>query len=305
MKTSDFDFILPEALIAQYPECNRVHARLLMLDKEAHTVGHAHFYDILAHFNAGDVLVLNDTKVIPARLFAYKESTGARIEILLVDKVATQNACNEQWEVLMRPSRRVKAGDTLIFKKGERIDDTFSITIAEEDAAHEGMERIVTLKATRPIRECIAEYGAPPLPPYIKRVADRNDHELYQTVFAHNEGAVAAPTAGLHFDTDLLDALRAKGVCIHTITLHVGYGTFQPVKDEDLKRHTLHTERFTIDQSVANSITDAKREGRRIVACGTTVVRALESAVEADGTIRSGEQSTTIFFVSRLSVSYC
>ncbi|MBN1493323.1 MAG: tRNA preQ1(34) S-adenosylmethionine ribosyltransferase-isomerase QueA [Candidatus Omnitrophica bacterium] len=313
MKTDDFDYYLPEELIAQYPCKERTGSRLLCVAKRTGTIEHKVFFDIVERFIPGDVLVLNDTKVIPARLFGEKTTTGAAIEVLLlerqfsvpIDEYKKNNDINglvhssvkevERWRVLINPSRRLKAGDCVIFDRECDLCDAFFAIVPEADRHETGMERIVDLCSASVVREDISRYGTVPLPPYIKREADRSDHATYQTVYAREEGAVAAPTAGLHFDARLLDQLRAKNVQICFITLHVSYGTFKPIQSTNVKDHVMHAERVDISEKTAAIINAAKAEGRRVIACGTTTVRALESSVEVANFVTSGAKKTDLF----------
>ena len=301
MNSEEFDYLLPDNLIAQYPADERTRARLLVLEREPQRYTHRRFYEIIDYFRSGDVLVLNDTRVIPARLFAYKESTGARIEVMLIEKIregkpSATYRYNEYWKALLRPSRRVKSRDALRCKKAEGVYDTdFLISIPPEDAECTGTERKVLLSSSVPVPGKMHEYGTVPLPPYIKRPATEQDGKVYQTVFAEQEGAVAAPTAGLHFDAGLLAVLTQKGVEICVLTLHVGYGTFRPVADGDITQHRMHKERIVISEATARQIRVAKKEKRRVIACGTTTVRALESSAQRNGSVEATDTMTDIF----------
>jgi S-adenosylmethionine:tRNA ribosyltransferase-isomerase len=313
MRVDLFDYTLPEELIAQYPCSDRTGSRLMCINKASAAIEDKKFIDIVERFNSGDVLILNDTKVIPARLLGEKVSTQARIEVFLLeelfsltyaeykDKYAVPAFGNvvftavARWRVLINPSRRMKAGDSVILNPGNDQQKVFLGYVPDIDQQEQGMERVIDLFSTVSVKEDIRRYGAVPLPPYIKRLSNKQDEETYQTVFAEKEGAVAAPTAGLHFDQALLKKLRDKGVIIDCITLHVSYGTFQPVKATNIREHVMHMERFDIPPRTTKVVNDAKAEGRRVVACGTTTVRALESAVDVGNFIASGERQTDIF----------
>ncbi|MFC1809381.1 tRNA preQ1(34) S-adenosylmethionine ribosyltransferase-isomerase QueA [Candidatus Omnitrophota bacterium] len=313
MRTDEFDYFLPEELIAQFPCEERRQSRLLCVNKNEKTIDHKRFFEIENYFTSGDVLVLNNTKVIPARLFARKKETGANIEVLLLEELFScpfseyhdkYGKCDfeglrplyvSRWKVLLNPSRRVKRGDTLVFITDGKTEVSFYAIVPDDDSQEKGMERILDIFSMRPVRENIIRYGKIPLPPYIKRTSDNNDATTYQTVYAEKEGAIAAPTAGLHFDEALFETLKAKGVQICCITLHVSYGTFKPIKTKYVKDHEMHTERIEISEETSKIINDAKDEGRRVIACGTTTVRALESAVEVGGYVTSGNRRTSIF----------
>lgn len=264
MQLSDFDYELPKELIAQSALPKRSDARLLVLDRRKHDFEHRKFKDIAQFLEKGDVLVLNDTKVIPARLFG-KKKTGGRIEVLLLKQ--TDNV----WETLIRPSRRVREGEKLEF-------EGVSAQVLDSPGKETGI-RHLQFDFKGDLSPILERIGHMPLPPYIDREDLPMDRELYQTVFARVPGAVASPTAGLHFDEKLLRAIEAKGVEVLFVTLHVSYGTFRSVIAENLANHKMYEEYFEISDETAERINFAKSDGRRIIACGTTVVRALESAV--------------------------
>lgn len=283
MQKKDFLYELPEHYIAQHPLLDRSASKLLHLDKKTGDIEHTHFSEVKNYLRSGDILVLNNTKVIPARLFAKKEGSGGRIEIFLL-----QEEGNGIWRVLMRPSKRAKKGTRLIFD----LPDFFCECI---DNPKDEKIRRVQFSAPQKLWQNIEKIGLTPLPPYIKRPATAEDTSLYQTVYAEKYGAVAAPTAGMHFTESLIKDLQIRGITILNVTLHVGYGTFRPVEVENLAEHTMHTEHYVITKETAQEIMKAKEGGRRIIACGTTTTRALESAVNRDGRIESGEKSTNIF----------
>ncbi len=265
MELSDFDYELPKELIAQMALPKRTEARLLVLNREEESIGHKTFRDIVDYFTKGDVLVLNDTKVLPARIFG-KRKTGARVEILLLKKTGMI------WEALVKPSGRIREGEILEVGKREKIN----ACVVDSPSPNSGV-RHLKFENQKIADDILEKVGHMPLPPYIDREDTPVDQELYQTVFAKHPGAVASPTAGLHFDQVLLDQLEQKGVEILFVTLHVSYGTFQPVTSDDLTQHKMYEEYFEISDEVAESLNFAKSAGRRITACGTTVIRTLES----------------------------
>ena len=280
MRTEDFDFILPEELIAQHPLEQRDHSRLLVLDKHTGSIAHRRFDNILEYLQPGDVLVVNSTRVIPARLFGVKMGGTAHIEVLLLKPVENQPAC---WEVLVRPGKRVKQGAQVDFGDGRMIG-----TIIEETDSG----RIMQFQYEGIFNEILDELGTMPLPPYIKeKLADQ---ERYQTVYAKERGSAAAPTAGLHFTKELLAQVRANGVEVVEVLLHVGLGTFRPVQADDILEHKMHSEYYRITPEAAAAINKALDEGRRIIAVGTTSTRTLESAAQ-NGRVVPGEGETSIF----------
>ena len=279
---SDFDFYLPEELIAQEPLKKRDASRLLLLDKESGKIKHEHFKNIDKYFKGDEILVRNNSKVVPARLFGIKES-GAKIEILLNKKLKKSEE-GLIWEVLAKPARRLHAKDKIIFKK-----DLLEATVLER----RGETFLLNFKFKGIFEEVLNELGKLPLPKYIRK--ELKDKDRYQTIYAKSGESVAAPTAGLHFTDDIFKRLQAKGVKILDINLNVGLGTFAPVRDDNLKKHKMHSESFYIDPSVADEIRRGRDTGSKVVALGTTVVRALESAAKEDGTIQSGYQETDIF----------
>lgn len=283
MHINDFDYILPEELIAQHPADKRDASRLLVLDRKSGKPEHRHFYDILEYLNPGDCLVMNNSKVIPARLFGTKEITGAKVEFLLTKRVR-----DDIWEAMVRPGRKLHIGDRVSFAE----DGSLSAKILEHG---EGGTRIVGFEYEGDFHELLERIGKIPLPPYIERESDEEDRKRYQTVYCKEEGSVAAPTAGLHFTEELLDKARQKGVKTAFVTLHVGIGTFRPVKCENIKEHKMHFEEYEIDEQNAAIINDVKKAGGRIISVGTTSTRTLESAADADGTVLAGRGNTDIF----------
>ena len=287
MKIDDFDYELPEELIAQSPCEERDQCRLMVLDRSKKSIEHRIFSDVLSYLREGDLLVVNDSRVIPARLFGVKEGTGARVEFLLSKRVE-----GDTWETLVRPGRRLKPGDAVSFGEGKLK--------AEITGYGEGGTRIVRFLYDGIFMERLEELGKMPLPPYIERESTEEDKELYQTVYALHDGSVAAPTAGLHFTEELLARVREMGVEIARVTLHVGIGTFRPVKVENVEEHHMHFEEYEISEENAEMINRAVLEGRRIISVGTTSTRTLESAAyldEASGKylVRAGHASTGIF----------
>ena len=280
MKTSDFDYFLPEELIAQTPLKDRSSSRLMVLNKETGEFSHKHFQDILDYLTPNDVLVLNDTKVIPARLIGEKEDTHAVIEVLLLKDLG-----DNTWECLSKPQKRVKIGSVISFGNGKLKAECIKL----ED------EGITTFKLIYDgiLVEILDELGSMPLPPYIhEKLEDKN---RYQTVYAKHPGSAAAPTAGLHFTKDLLEKIKEKGIEIIPVTLHVGLGTFRPVNVEDTENHKMHSEYYEVSKDSAERLNKAIKDGKRIVAVGTTSVRTLESAIHEDGLFYPECKNTSIF----------
>jgi S-adenosylmethionine:tRNA ribosyltransferase-isomerase len=263
MKLEDFDYYLPPELIAQHPLEPRDSSRLMVLNKTTCKISHHKFKDFENFLKPGDVLVLNKTKVMPARLLGEKKGTGAQIEVLLLRRIS-----NNSWEVLIKPGKRLKVGQEVIFGGG--------LLSGKLDSILANGNRIMVFDFAGLFEEVLDNLGKMPLPPYIH--ADLQDKERYQTVYAKESGSAAAPTAGLHFTEELLQNIKNKGVEVLEILLHVGLGTFRPVKTENITEHQMHSEYFRLDQVTAERINLAKKEGRRVIAVGTTVVRTLESA---------------------------
>ncbi|MBU6408762.1 MAG: tRNA preQ1(34) S-adenosylmethionine ribosyltransferase-isomerase QueA [Verrucomicrobia bacterium] len=289
MQTAAFHFNLPQNLIANHPAERRDQSRLLVLRREKACLEHGHFFDLIRYLQPGDVLVVNDSRVIPARLQGEKAGTGGRFELLLVE----QNEPNDWW-AMVRPGGRARIGTTIMLKSGGRS----SITATVSDVAPDGQRRL-KFSGTPDIMDELERLGEVPLPPYIKRAAPMaEDRERYQTVFAQPPGSVAAPTAGLHFTSELLAQIRSLGVGVCAVTLHVGPGTFLPVKTENPLDHKMHAERFAVGPAAVNAINRAKEEGRRVIAVGTTTVRALESVAAAnDGRLNVYAGKTNIFIL--------
>ena len=280
MKTSDFNFDLPEELIAQHPLEKRDYSRLMVLDKETGEVKHRHFYDIIEYLKEGDTLVLNNTRVMPARLFGQKEETGSKIEFLLLKRIE-----GDKWECLAKPGKKAKIGATFTFGEGK-----LKCTVV--DIVEEG-NRIIEFSYDGIFEQVLDELGEMPLPPYITERLD--DRERYQTVYSKEKGSAAAPTAGLHFTEDLLEKVRAKGVNIAYLTLHVGLGTFRPVKVDDVNEHVMHSEYYCLDQENADIINSTKKNGGRVISVGTTSTRTLETIGDENGYVAAKSGWTNIF----------
>lgn len=281
MNIEDFDFHLPEELIAQTPLKDRTASRLLVLDRETKEIGHRHFSDITGYLKKGDCLVLNDTRVLPARLYGIKQDTGAKIEVLLLHQEE-----QDSWEVLTKPARKVKEGTELIFGDGKLK------AVCTGTKEHGG--RMLKFSYEGIFYEVLDQLGEMPLPPYIKEQLP--EKERYQTVFAREQGSAAAPTAGLHFTTELLKEIEAMGVTIAFITLHVGLGTFRPVSVDDVETHEMHSEFYQMNEETAGILNRTKVEGGRIISVGTTSTRTLETiARDNDGTFKASRGWTDIF----------
>ena len=280
IKTSDFYYNLPQELIAQTPLKDRSSSRLLVLSKEDGKTEHKHFYDIIDLINPGDTLILNDTRVIPARLYGAREDTGSSIEFLLLNKLSLY-----EWEVILKPGRRAKPGHRFVFGNGELKAEVISV---KEDG-----NRIVRFEFDGVFEDILDRLGEMPLPHYITEKLD--DPDRYQTVYAKNNGSAAAPTAGLHFTAELLDKLKAKGVNIGYVTLHVGLGTFRPVKAENIEDHTMHSEFYVLSEETAQLINKAKEQGGRIISVGTTATRVLETVGKEGLPLKQSSGWTNIF----------
>ena len=280
MKLEEFDYNLPEELIAQTPIKQRDASRLMVLDKKTGEIEHKHFYDIIDYLNPGDTLVLNDTKVLPARLIGEKVSTKAVIEVLLL-----KNVEGDTWDTLVKPARRIHVGDVVSF--GEGLLKLTCTEVKDEgirvfEASYEGI-----------FYELLDKLGTMPLPPYIHEKLE--DKDRYQTVYAKEVGSAAAPTAGLHFTKELLEKIKEKGINIVYLTLHVGLGTFRPVKVEDVTKHKMHSEFYSLSKSVADTLNKTRENGKRIIAVGTTSTRTLETIYQKFGEFREDSGFTDIF----------
>lgn len=280
MKLSDFNYDLPEELIAQDPLEKRSDSRLMVVGREDGSIEHKHFYDILDYVNQGDCLVINDTKVIPARLMGVKEDTGASIEVLLLKRKE-----EKIWETLVKPGKKAKVGARISFGDGLLVGEV--IDIVEEG------NRLIRFEYEGIWEELLDKLGQMPLPPYITHAL--KDRNRYQTVYAKHDGSAAAPTAGLHFTEELLQQLKEKGVEIAHVTLHVGLGTFRPVKVDNILEHHMHSEFYMVEQEEADKINAAKARGKRVISVGTTSTRTLESVADENGIVKAGSGWTDIF----------
>ncbi len=276
MKTSDFDFKLPEKLLAERPADYRDEARLMVLDRKAGTIEHKTFKDLIDYFDEDDVLIMNNTKVFPARLFGNKEKTGAKIEVFLLRELDPETRL---WDVLVDPARKIRIGNKLFF--GD--DDDLVAEVVDNTTSRGRTLRFLYDGPYEEFRTKLTALGTTPLPKYIKREVEESDAERYQTIYAKEEGAVAAPTAGLHFSKHLMKRLEIKGIDFAEVTLHVGLGTFAPVEVEDLTKHKMESERANVPQSTADRVNRAIDDKKRICAVGTTSMRAIETAVSANG----------------------
>ncbi|MBQ3116524.1 MAG: tRNA preQ1(34) S-adenosylmethionine ribosyltransferase-isomerase QueA [Clostridia bacterium] len=279
MKTSDFDYNLPENLIAQTPVYPRDSSRMLVFDRKSDTFTHKHFYDLVDYLKEGDVLVRNNTKVLPARMFGYTKN-GGKVEVLLLKRFNLN-----EWEVLVKPGKKARIGAELTIAENLKLEVIGNI--------EESGSRRVRFIYDGVFEDIISKLGEMPLPPYITEKL--KDQGRYQTVYAKVDGSAAAPTAGLHFTDELIEKLKAKGVIIVDVLLHVGLGTFRPVKSEDILSHHMHSEYYEISEQAAEIINKAKQEGRRVIAVGTTSVRTLESAADEKGFVKAVKDNTEIF----------
>ncbi len=281
MLLSDFDYELPEELIAQTPCAQRDHSRLMVLNRQHKSVEHKHFYDIKSYLKKGDTLVFNDTKVIPARLIGHRAKTGGKVEVFLLRRL---EGAENRWEVLVKPGKKAQIGNIIEFS------DELSCEVVDHT---DFGGRIVEFKYNGIFEEILDRLGETPLPPYIhEKLADKN---RYQTVYAREDGSAAAPTAGLHFTKELLAEIKAMGVNLAFVTLHVGLGTFRPVNVDNIEEHVMHKEFYHVEKDAADIINQTKQNGGRVIAVGTTSIRTLESAAKDDGTIAPIADETGIF----------
>lgn len=288
MRIDEFDYELPKELIAQTPAEQRDSCRMMVLDRKTGAIEHRHFYDVLDYLNEGDCLVLNDSRVIPARMYGTKESTGAHIELLLIKRIE-----GDRWESLVKPGKRLRPGDTVVLDDKRLFKAHILGTYDENNGT-----RLIEFEYEGIFMERLEEIGSMPLPPYIERAAEDDDKEMYQTVYSRIDGSVAAPTAGLHFTKELLAKAEEKGVRIAYVTLHVGIGTFRPVKVENVEEHKMHFEECQVSEEAAETVNDTIEKGGRIISVGTTSTRTLESAAvmtDAGFRLKAGEYSTGIF----------
>ena len=287
MKLSQFDYKLPDALIAQYPNPKRDECRLMVIERNTGKIHHKKFKDVLSYFDDGDSLIFNNTKVFPARMYGKKEKTGAKIEVFLLREL---NAEMKLWDVLVDPARKIRVGNKLYFGDDDLVAEVVDNTTSRgrtirflNDSKHEDFKRL------------LYSMGECPLPKYITRKTEPEDMERYQTVFAKEEGAVAAPTSGLHFSEELLKRLEIKGVNFAEITLHVGLGTFRTIDVEDLSKHKMDAEYYKIPEAASNTVNISKDKGKRICAVGTTVMRSIETSVSAQQYLKPSEGWTNTF----------
>jgi len=278
MKLSNFTYDLPKELLAEYPSDQRDESRLMILHRDSKKIEHKHFKDVIDYFDDGDSFVLNDTKVFPARLMGNKEKTGARIEVFLLRELSRDQRL---WDVLVDPARKIRIGNKLYFGN----DDSLVAEVIDNTTSRGRTLRFLYDGTYEEFREKLLELGQTPLPKYIKREEEDFDKERYQTIYAKNEGAVAAPTAGLHFSKHLLKRLQIKGISLAELTLHVGLGTFNPVEVEDLSKHKMDSEELFIAQKAVDIVNETKNNKKKVCAVGTTVMRGLESSVSSIGTL--------------------
>lgn len=288
MKTSNFKFDLPKDLLAEYPSEYRDEAKLMVLNREKQTIEHKQFKDLVNYFDEDDVLIMNNTKVFPARLIGYKEKTGAKIEVFLLRELDKETRL---WDVLVDPARKIRIGNKLFF--GE--DEALVAEVVDNTTSRGRTLRFLFDGSYDEFRKTLHDYGLTPLPKYIKREVEPSDAERYQTIYAKNEGAVAAPTAGLHFSKHMLKRLEIKGVNFAELTLHIGLGTFAPVEVEDISKHKMESEQAFISQKTADIVNKAKEANKKVCAIGTTSMRAIESSVSASGFLNPFEGWTNKF----------
>ncbi|MBA6155767.1 tRNA preQ1(34) S-adenosylmethionine ribosyltransferase-isomerase QueA [Tenacibaculum sp. S7007] len=288
MKLSNFNFELPEELLAEYPSEHRDESRLMVLHRDTQKIEHKKFKDLIDYFDEGDVMMLNNTKVFPARMFGHKEKTGARIEVFLLREL---NAENRLWDVLVDPARKIRIGNKLFF--GE--DQSLVAEVIDNTTSRGRTLRFLFDGPYEEFRKKLVELGETPLPKYIKREVEASDEDRYQTIFAKHEGAVAAPTAGLHFSKHLMKRLEIKGIDFAETTLHVGLGTFNPVEVEDLSKHKMDSEKIIVPQASADMVNSARGNKKRICAVGTTVMRTVESAITSKRELKEFEGWTNKF----------
>lgn len=288
MKLSQFKFDLPEGLLAEHPVENRDESRLMVLDRAKKTIEHKMFKDVIDYFDDGDVMIMNNTRVFPARMYGNKEKTGARIEVFLLRELNRESLL---WDVLVDPARKIRIGNKLYF--GE--DESLVAEVIDNTTSRGRTLRFLFDGPYEEFKKKITELGETPLPKYIKREVVPEDEERYQTVYAKHEGAVAAPTAGLHFSKQLLKRLELKGIDFAEVTLHVGLGTFRPVEVEDLTKHKMDSEQCTIDQRTADMVNNALKNKKKVCAVGTTSMRSIESSVSTEGLLKPYDGWTNKF----------
>jgi len=288
MKLSEFNFHLPEELIAEFPSENRDEARLMVIHRETGKIEHKLFKDLINYFSEGDVMVMNNTRVFPARMYGNKEKTGAKIEVFLLRELNRESLL---WDVLVDPARKIRIGNKLYF--GD--DDSLVAEVIDNTTSRGRTLRFLFDGPYEEFKKKITELGETPLPKYIKREVTPEDEERYQTIFAKVEGAVAAPTAGLHFSRELIKRLELKGLNFAEVTLHIGLGTFRPVEVEDLTKHKMDSEQVIIDKKCADVVNEGIKNKKRVCAVGTTVMRAIETSVSTDGRLNTFDGWTNKF----------
>lgn len=288
MKLSQFNFNLPEELIAKHPSENRDESRLMVVHRDTGKIEHKLFKDLMDYVDDGDVMIMNNTKVFPARMYGNKEKTGAKIEVFLLRELNRESLL---WDVLVDPARKIRIGNKLYF--GE--DDSLVAEVIDNTTSRGRTLRFLFDGTYEEFKKTITELGETPLPKYIKRDVEPEDEERYQTIYAKEEGAVAAPTAGLHFSRELMKRLELKGVNFAEVTLHVGLGTFRPVEVEDLTKHKMDSEQVIISEKCANIVNDAKKKKKKVFAVGTTSMRAIETSVSTDGLLKPYDGWTNKF----------
>jgi S-adenosylmethionine:tRNA ribosyltransferase-isomerase len=288
MKLSDFSFDLPEELIAEYPSDNRDEAKLMVIHRETGKIEHKLFKDLINYFSEGDVMIMNNTRVFPARMYGNKEKTGAKIEVFLLRELNRESLL---WDVLVDPARKIRIGNKLYF--GD--DDSLVAEVIDNTTSRGRTLRFLFDGPYEEFKAKITELGETPLPKYIKRAVEPSDEDRYQTIFATEEGAVAAPTAGLHFSRELMKRLELKGINFAEVTLHVGLGTFRPVEVEDLTKHKMDSEQVIVPEKCAQIVNNAKRNKKRVCAIGTTSMRSIESSVSTDGMLKAYDGWTNKF----------
>ncbi|MEN9400937.1 MAG: hypothetical protein RL632_2040 [Bacteroidota bacterium] len=300
MKLSDFSFDLPEELIAEYPSDNRDEAKLMVINRKEGTIEHHLFKDIINYFEEGDVMITNNTRVFPARMYGNKEKTGAKIEVFLLRELNRESLL---WDVLVDPARKIRIGNKLYF--GD--DDSLVAEVIDNTTSRGRTLRFLFDGPYEDFKAKITELGETPLPKYIKREVEATDEERYQTIFASEEGAVAAPTAGLHFSRELMKRLELKGINFAEVTLHVGLGTFRPVEVEDLTKHKMDSEQVIISEKCVKIVNTAKENKKRVCAIGTTSMRSIESSVSTNGMLKpyDGWTNKFIFPPYEFSIADC
>jgi len=288
MKLSQFNFDLPEELIAEYPSDNRDESRLMVIHKDTGEIEHKLFKDVINYVDEGDVLIMNNTKVFPARMYGNKEKTGAKIEVFLLRELNRESLL---WDVLVDPARKIRIGNKLYF--GE--DDSLVAEVIDNTTSRGRTLRFLFDGPYEDFKKAITKLGETPLPKYIKREVEETDEDRYQTIYAKEEGAVAAPTAGLHFSRQLMKRLELKGVDFAEVTLHIGLGTFRPVEVEDLTKHKMDSEQISIHQPCVDMVNNAKKNKKKIIAVGSTSMRAIETSVSTDGLLKPYDGWTNKF----------